>query len=320
MINCIKKSIKILLNTLNDNSIHSHLSKAKVYNNNLKTDLLMRKYYWSVFILILISLQSCKTYKNVPYFMDVNDSARLSVATATYHDLLINPGDAITVTVQTIDVEANAIFNQMPTTAISQLSGASMGIGGNTAGISAILGSASAAGNNANIPGYVVNNNGQIELPMLGKITVAGLSTQVASDTIQNRLAELYKMPVVTVRFANLRVTVLGEVLRPGTFVLSNEKNTIFDALAQANDLTIYGKRENALLIRDSAGQKNFIRFNLNSKDLVKQDFFYLKQNDVIYIVPGKSKAASLDIAMTRNITIAASILSLLIVTATRVK
>ena len=159
-----------------------------------------------------------------------------------------------------------------------------------------------------------------IELPLLGQVKVAGSTTSIAADSIRNRAALLYKQPAVNVRFANLKINVLGEVLKPGTYVLTNEKNTIFDAIGLAGDLTIFGKRENVLLIRDSAGKSNFIRFSLESKDLVRKDFFYLRQNDVLYIEPNESKAKTLDTYRFRNYTIYAALLSVLIIVATRIK
>lgn len=271
----------------------------------------MKKLSWSIAGIFLLVLQSCETYKNVPYFKDVSDSARISVATSAFHELTIQTGDILNVNIQTIDPQGNTIFNQAPVSVASPLLSSS---------ISGLAGLAAGATTQTVPTGYTVYNDGVIELPMIGKVKVAGLTTNVAADTIEQRVALLYKMPVVTVHFANLRVNVIGEVMRPGTYILPNEQNSIIDALAQAGDLTVFGRRENALLIRDSAGQKNFIRFSLNTKDIVKKDFFYLRQNDIIYIETNKGKAASLDIAKSRNYAIAASILSLLVVIATRVK
>jgi polysaccharide biosynthesis/export protein len=258
-------------------------------------------------------MQGCNVYKNVPYFKDVSDSARLSVQTARYHVLHIEPGDILTVGIQTLDPEANAVFNQSPSTALSQLS-ASVPQGA----ASGLLGSAVSTTPSTQ-SGYLVSSDGFIQVPFIGKIYVGGLTTEVASDTIYQRVVLLYKTPTVSVRFANLKVNVLGEVNRPGTYILTNERNTILDALAQAGDLTIFGKRENVLLIRDSAGISNFIRFSLNTKDIVQKDYYFLRQNDVIYVEPTRGKAANLDAAKARNYAIAASIISIIIVIATRV-
>jgi len=129
-----------------------------------------------------------------------------------------------------------------------------------------------------------------------------------------------YTTSTVDVRFNNFKITVIGEVNRPSTFIVPNEEVTILDALGMAGDLTIYGKRDNVLLIRKDTGNvKKLVRLNLNSKDLITSPYFYMKQNDILYVQPDKSKAYSLDAYRTRNYTIAASLLSLLIVIATRV-
>ena len=164
----------------------------------------------------------------------------------------------------------------------------------------------------------IVDKNGELELPLLGKFKAAGLTTDSLKYLIEQKTGEYYKTPAVIVRFANLRVNVLGEVLKPGIYILSNEKNTIFDALGMAGDLTIFAKRENILLIRDSSGFSTMQRFSLNNRNLLKQDYFYLKQNDVVYVEPSLTKAAALDTKRTQQIAIFASVLSLLIVMASR--
>ena len=268
---------------------------------------------WLMVLLLVGWLTSCETMKNVTYFKDVPDSARISVPTTGYTELTIQPDDIITVNIQTVDPSANAIFNQAPSSAISQISG---GLG--AAGLTSAIMNAGSPSTSAS--GYLVGKDGMIELPLLGQVKVAGSTTSIAADSIRNRAALLYKQPAVNVRFANLKINVLGEVLKPGTYVLTNEKNTIFDAIGLAGDLTIFGKRENVLLIRDSAGKSNFIRFSLESKDLVRKDFFYLRQNDVLYIEPNESKAKTLDTYRFRNYTIYAALLSVLIIVATRIK
>lgn len=252
----------------------------------------------------MLCFQSCDTYKNIAYFKDVPDSARLSVPIVNYEDLKIQQGDLLTITIQTIDADANAIFNQMPTSSVPQ----------NIAGTSSLPSGVQSTGSSPGYSGYLVDKNGMIQMLLLGKIKVSGLSTQAASDTIQKAVSRLYKMPVVSVQFANLKVNVFGEVTRPGVYILPNEQSSVMDALVMAGDLTIYGKRDNILLIRDSAGVKNFIRFNLNSKDIVKKDFYYLKQNDFIYVEPEKSKAAVQDAAKVRTYAILVSTMTLLIV------
>ena len=204
-------------------------------------------------------LDSCASYKYVPYFQDIPDTTRSMIRKSQYKDLTIHTDDLLSITIQTIDPMANQLFSASgpaPSAYSSSVAGAS--------NPSLALPS--------NI--YLVDKDGNVALPIMGKIQLLGLTTAVARDSIQNRAAIYYKDPTVNVRFSNLKVTVLGEVARPGTYVLPNEKNTIFDALGLSGDLTIFGKRENVLLIRDSADQEQLFRFSLNTKDLISQPYF----------------------------------------------
>jgi len=265
----------------------------------------------SLFFVLLVGFFStgCETYKNIPYFADVPDSVKLNVAKAPYSDLLIKSDDILYITIQTIDPTSASSVSIIP------ISPASSFATSNTLNTSGIASNVQPSLNN-----FLVDKYGIIELPTLGKFHVAGLSTDAARDSIHAKAAEFFKEPTVNVRFANFKVNVLGEVARPGSYVVSNERATIFDALSLAGDLTVFGRRENLLLIRDSANQQKLIRFSLNSKDIITSNYFYLRQNDVIYVEPNKAKIANLDAVKTRNFTIASSVLSVLIILATRIK
>src|SRR5690606_2821737 len=117
--------------------------------------------------------------------------------------------------------------------------------------------------------------------------------------------------PTVQVRFANYKVTVLGEVNQPATYTMPNEKVSLLDAIGMAGDLTIFGKRENVLLIRDQDGQKEFVRFNLNSTDIFASPYYYLKQNDVIYVEASKGRAAANNTALMQTISIISTVITL---------
>lgn len=264
----------------------------------------LRKHLLLAFITLAVCSSSCRTAKSIAYFRDLPDSARAAILNAKYHQLTIQPDDILSISVETIDPTANAVFNQ------GQQGTGATGSGTGSA-YGAVLPSA--------FSGYLVDKNGIVELPLLGQFKLAGLTTMEARDTIEKTASVYYKKPAVYVRFANLKVTILGEVSHPGTYVLPNEKNTIFDALGLSGDLTIFGKRDNVLLIRDSSGYSSLTRFSLTSKDLVKQDFFFLKQNDVIYVEPNQSKVYSQDAIRTRNYTIIVSVVTLLIVIFSRV-
>src|SRR5690606_35044928 len=162
--------------------------------------------------------------------------------------------------------------------------------------------------------GFMVDKDGMIELPLVGKVPVAGKTTSEARELIRSRAAIYYKEPVVNVRYANFNITVLGEVARPSQYIVPNEKISILDAIAMAGDLTIYGKRDNVLLIRETEGAKQFTRFNLNSTEMFQNPNFYLRQGDVVYVEPSKSKAASTDMQRLRNLTLATSVINLMVI------
>ena len=260
--------------------------------------------------LFLAGLQSCKSYKNVPYFQNVSDSAYMyrrgiDLTAEPYKDILIQPDDILQVSVLTLDAS----------TTMSGTNNNQMDM------IQDPLSASNPLANNANrnVAGYLVDKEGNIELPIAGKVKVGGLSTSDAKEAIRQKVLQYYKEPVVNVRLANFKVTVLGEVMRPGSYLVASEKATVLDALGLAGDMTIYGKRENVMLVRRDGDKQKMIRFNLNSTDLIQSPYYYLHQGDVVYVEPGKGKAAATDASMVRTYGIIASTLSLLVIIASRV-
>lgn len=251
---------------------------------------------------ITLLVSSCSAPKNITYFKDVPDTVRQhEIQQAAYSTPLIQVDDILQVTIQTLDPAATAMLNQSSAPV-------------------PISGSNTTAAAPAAISGYLVDKDGYIVLPLIGKIMVQGKTTDSVRENIKAVAATYYKDPVVNVRFANFKITVLGEVNRPSTYVMPNEKVTLLDALGAAGDLTIYGKRENVLLIRDNNGKKEFIRMNLNQSNIFSSPYFFLRQGDVIYVEPNKAKVSSTDLAQVKRISIMASVLSLLIVVVSRVK
>lgn len=137
---------------------------------------------------------------------------------------------------------------------------------------------------------YTVDKTGNIILPVLGKINVKGKTTDEISEQIKSLVEKDVKDPYVTVKLCGFRVNVLGEVLEPGAKTSTKERYSILDAIADAGDLTEYGKRENVLLIREIDGVKKQVRLNLNDAKLLESPYFYLQQNDIVYIEPNKIK------------------------------
>jgi polysaccharide biosynthesis/export protein len=253
---------------------------------------------------ICFMMASCASYKNIPYFKNLPDSTYVykngvKINTVTYEELKIQPDDILQVNIQTIDPDLSNIMG----TSLSEPNGLKMNKTDNT----------------PDITGYLVDKQGMIELPVAGKIKVGGLTTVEAKEAIRNKAMTYYKEPVVNVRIVNFKVTVLGEVLRPGAYLINGEKATILDALGQAGDMTIFGLRKNVVLARLENGQQKMVRFDLNSTDIFDSPYFYLRQGDILYVQPSKGKAAANDGAMLRTYTIISSTLSLLVVIASRV-
>ena len=266
---------------------------------------------WRLVLMLTISVSvfSCTSYKKISYFKDVSsDSANVfhegqNIPVAPYTALTIVPDDILKISLTTLDTDVNGAANISSTNSIT------------TALANGLPSSAKTA------DGYLVDKDGNIEIPVLGKLSVAGLTITETQQQILKKALVFYKNPTVNVRLTNFKVTVLGEVLKPGTYIADGEKVSVLDALGLAGDLTIYGKRENLLLIRqEGVNNKKMVRMNLNDTKMLASPYFYLKQGDVLYVEPSKGKAAATDMASTKNYAIAGSILSLLVVLLTRVK
>ena len=165
--------------------------------------------------------------------------------------------------------------------------------------------------------GFLVDKNGDVEMALVGKIRVAGLTTFQAKELIKEKVAVFYQHPNVQLRFTNFKVSVLGEVNAPSTYTLPNERVTILDALSLAGDLTIYGKRENILIVRDNDGKKEFARLDLNSSEIFNSPYYYLRQNDVIYVEPNKARVSANNAAQIQILGIVTSVVSALILVVT---
>jgi len=227
---------------------------------------------------------------------------------SSIYEARIIPKDVLTIAVNTLTPEAAAPFNL-----------------GSAAG-SGVTSATSTNMTNVSMQTFVVDSEGNIDYPVVGTIHVTGLTRVELQDKIKNAIWPKYvtEEPIVNVRFQNYKVSVLGEVARPGTFVMQNEQCTIFDALAQAGDLTIYGNRNSVLLIReDATGAKKITRVDLQSNSVISDpDIYYLQQNDVLYVEPNraKSRQSMIGSADTFAVSIVGALVSLtaLVVTLTR--
>lgn len=217
-------------------------------------------------------LVSCQSYKKVPYLQDtafVNDTEQSVRQTG----VKVMPKDLLTIAVSCSTPELAAPFNlvNLGTDAPQQ---------------------------------YLVDNQGNINFPVLGEIHVGGLTKlEIENLIIDNLKVYLKEAPLVTVRIVNYRISVLGEVANPGSFVVLNEKINLLEALAMAGDLTIYGMRDNVKLIRTGQDNKQeIITINLNKAEMVLSSYYQLQQNDIIYVTPNKTKAKNSDIGVSTGL------------------
>ncbi|WP_459190424.1 polysaccharide biosynthesis/export family protein [Parabacteroides sp. APC149_11_2_Y6] len=251
--------------------------------------------------LFTVLVTSCTSYKSVPYLQNpevVNNYGK----ELPMYDAKIMPKDLLSITINTTDPQAAAPFNL---TVQTPLNAALTNINTTT---------------QPTLQQYLVNNQGEIDFPVIGRLLVGGLTKNQAEDLIREKLKPYLKeTPIVTVRLSNYKISVLGEVARPGSFTVSNEKVNVLEALAMAGDMTVYGIRDNVKLIREDAnGKREIINLNLNDADFIISPYYCLKQNDIIYVTPNKTKAKNSDIGNSTTLwfsatSILVSIASLLV-------
>jgi polysaccharide export outer membrane protein len=260
----------------------------------------MKKTFYQYILLCtaaLFCLSSCITHKQIAYFQSGIDQ-KDTIAVSQLYIPKIQPGDILSIPIGSLNPLASSFFNPYSTMSLpSETSAASSGINGGKSSSSNGGGGtpASDALTEQAAPGYLVDASGTVEIPILGSIKLVGLTTSQARDTIKNRLKGLLKEPTVSVRFLNYKVSVMGEVMRPSVYVIPNETITLPEALSLAGDMTIFGRRDNVMIIRDVNGKKEFGRVNLNSRDLFSSPYYYLHANDVVYVEPSKGRIAQTD-------------------------
>ncbi len=206
----------------------------------------------------MLLLSACNAYKNVPYFQDLDKSKQTTEDIKNFSALTIQNSDILGITVSSLNPKAYS-------------------------------------DSSARLSGYLVDQNGEIKLPLIGKISAAGLTTGVLADQIQSKLTTYLREPAVTVRMLNFKVSVMGDVLKPDVYKIQSERVTVTEALTMAGDLNITAKRKNILLIREVDGKREFIPIDITSAKLFTSPYYYLKNNDVLYVQPDKTKYASVD-------------------------
>lgn len=247
----------------------------------------------------ILLLMSCKTTNNtITYFQDLdNQSVAITSEPANYTPRIV-PDDQLSVTVSGTDPNAVAAFN-IPLA--SYLTSGEMNVTSTPV-----------------LHTYLVNSCGEIDFPVLGRLQVAGMTRSELTDMMTEKISAYVKSPIVTIQIRNFKVSVLGEVNKPGTVNVPNERLSILDALGMAGDLTIYGSRTNVLLIRDNNGQKEYHRFDLTSSATLTSAYYYLQQNDILYVEPNKARKGNAKYSQNGqfNVSLASTIISALSVLA----
>lgn len=211
-----------------------------------------------VLCIIFFAASACNTYKNIPYFQNVDRSNTVNEKIDNYSPLTIQKQDILGIMVTSLNPDAWKDDTAKPN-------------------------------------GYLVDMDGNIQLPLIGSIKAEGLTTNELHQQIEAKLTTYLKEPSVNVRIINFKISVIGDVAHPNVYQIPNERVTVPEALGLAGDLNITGIRNNVLLIREVNGNRQFINIDLTTADLFKSPYYYLKNNDVIYVQPDKTKSNSGD-------------------------
>lgn len=238
----------------------------------------------------VILFSACNSTKEVVYLQDVVPLKQQDIERK--YEVFIHEDDLLSIMVNSKDPELALPFN-MPLITYQ--------IGSESSGQQRVL-------------GYLVDTNGDIDFPILGKLHVAGLSRLELRDLIKEKLisGDYIKDPVVTVQFLNYKVSVMGEVARPGSFTITGDRITLLEALSMAGDLTIYGRRDRVAVIREKNGKRTILFHDLRSSDIFTSPCYYLQQNDIVYVEPNKAKAGQRDINQNNSVSVWLSAVSVL--------
>jgi len=218
-------------------------------------------------LLLTVLLFSCASRKDLVYLQGIDDAK--SYDSGTYEPKL-QPDDLLSIIISAENPEVTVPFN-----------------------LPQIQGNYEINNNQNGIKTYLVDNTGHIEFPVLGKVKLGGLTRSEATKKLSDLLSEYIKNPGINLRILNYKISVIGEVLNPGSYTIPGERITVLEAIGLAGDLSIYGKRNNILVIHEDAGKRTYTRIDLTSADVLNSPAYYLSQNDVVFVEPNKTKLNS---------------------------
>jgi polysaccharide export outer membrane protein len=245
-------------------------------------------FYSLLFLALLICATGCIPYKTVPYFKDVAENGDSTKISNNYTDPIIQKNDILKITVSSLDAEVTRLFS---------------------------FNSEDKNQSNANSSGsnYLVDPEGYIRMPLIGRVQVEGFTTWQVRDAVTKLLEPFLKETVVEIRIFSFRIAVTGDVAKPGLYSIPNERLTLTEALTLAGDLNISAKRNNILLVREENGQRKYIRFDLGNKETFSSPYYYLRSNDLVYVQPGPISTRDINFRNLTYLTAAFSLIALII-------
>lgn len=255
-----------------------------------------RLFYLTIILAGMIT-QACTSPRELRYLQGSFDTAALSKV--AYKNQVIQKNDLLSIVVYSDNAAATAIYNQP--------------VGGtNISNIGAVVGAEINSSASA-LPsgGYLVSGTGDIEFSQLGRLHVEGLTKDQLVDLLNSKLAGTFlQHPYYSIRFLNFKITMVGEVARPGMYTIPSERVNIIEAIGMAGDLTFYGLRNNILVIRETNGLRQFGHMDITKPEVFNSPYFYLQQNDVVIVDLNRKKVAANDNQLIRNVSLAGTILS----------
>lgn len=246
-------------------------------------------------ILFLLLVFSCKPREELVYYQNIEGLAASEKANT--YEIKIQPDDLLMIIVSAEDPESALPFNLTSASVPS-----SNGLNVYTRG-------------QESIQTYLVDSSGSIDFPVLGKLQVGGLSRTELMQLLESKIAKYIKNPIINIRLTNFKISVQGEVTNPGTFSVNSDRVTLIEAISMAKDLTIYGKRDNILIIREVNGVKSYNRVDITKADFINSPFYYLAQNDVVYVEPNKVRINGAAVGSNTGVIISVTSLIITLIT-----
>ena len=241
----------------------------------------MKRYFFVPLVISIVLLSSCGSYKDVPYFQDLDRSSVQKETIDNFSPFLVQKGDVLDISVISDNPESSKFLHSSTSDTEP------------TAGQT-----------------YLVDKTGNIQLPVIGSVPVGGMTTAQIHDLLVTKLEPYIKDFILKVKVTNFKFTVVGDVGHPGVFTSPNEQLNLIEALGYAGDLDITAKRKNILLIRENAGKREFVTIDLTNSHIFHSPYYYLKNNDMLYVEPDRSKYSSIN-PTRENVTLGVSILSI---------